>query len=86
MRDLIKKYHLGYEGYLFEKGLAPSADPATVAALAVELNNNIMAMGEGTETGSKPEDTEKGDQSSYCGLDSGEGLQVEQAEALKVQE
>lgn len=42
MRDLLKKYPLGYEGYLLEKGLV---DPATANALAVEANQNIVAEG-----------------------------------------
>jgi hypothetical protein len=42
MRDLLKKYPLGYEGYRLEKGLV---DPATANALAFDANQNIVAEG-----------------------------------------
>lgn len=41
MRELLKKYPLGYEGYLLEKGI----DPAKVNTQAFEANKNIVAGG-----------------------------------------
>jgi hypothetical protein len=51
MRDLLKKYPLGYEGYLLEKGLGPAVDPAAANAAAVEANRGIEVLGiQGTNT------------------------------------
>jgi hypothetical protein len=51
MRDLLKKYPLGYEGYLLEKGLAPAVDPAAANSAAVEANRSIGVQSiQGTNT------------------------------------
>lgn len=78
MRDLLKKYPLGYEGYLLEKGLTPKADVVAANAAAVEANRNIVAEvvqdtgGEGVDCQIQP-------------LGSGERFQAEQAELPQAQ-